>query len=475
MKIFPFLLLTSVLSIAQPAGTFTPTGSMTVSRVGYSATLLPSGKVLIAGGQGSDDFKLASVEIYDPSTGMFIPAGNMTQARAGHSATLLPDGRVLITGGAFPRVTSAELYDPSTGEFSATADMLDGELGRAVLLANGKVLIAHGDLSAELYDPVLGTSSATGSLVSGFGDYDQQTIALLPDDRVLFVNCCQREQLYDPSTGAFSLTGAIGFMNVPLGVDHDGFAGARLANGNVLVSGGYGEETNTVGIGAAIYDWRTGVFVQTGNMTTPRQDHTATTLGDGTVLIAGSRAMTSSAPPLASAEIYDPVAGVFSPTANMTTGREGQTATLLLDGRVLIAASSQFVTQPSEGLKSAELYTPSRPVPAPILFSLSGEGRGQGAIWHSATGEVASASNPAVAGEALSMYTTSLVRGGAVPPQVAVGGRVAEILFFGDAPGYPGYFQVNFRVPNGASPGSAAPVRLTYLGRPSNETTIAIQ
>jgi len=50
-----------------------------------------------------------------------------------------------------------------------------------------------------------------------------------------------------------------------------------------------------------------------------------------------------------------------------------------------------------------------------------------------------------------------------------------EILFFGDAPGYPGYYPVNFRVPSGVAPGAAVPVRLTYLGLPSNEVAIAVQ
>jgi uncharacterized protein (TIGR03437 family) len=58
---------------------------------------------------------------------------------------------------------------------------------------------------------------------------------------------------------------------------------------------------------------------------------------------------------------------------------------------------------------------------------------------------------------------------------VAVGGRLAQVLYFGDAPGYPGYFQVNFGLPAGLTPGPSVPVRLNYLSRTSNEITIAVQ
>ena len=62
-----------------------------------------------------------------------------------------------------------------------------------------------------------------------------------------------------------------------------------------------------------------------------------------------------------------------------------------------------------------------------------------------------------------------------IPPQVFISGKSAQILYFGDAPGYPGYNQVNFLVPDAVTPGSAVPVHLIYLGRSSNEVTIAIR
>jgi uncharacterized protein (TIGR03437 family) len=73
------------------------------------------------------------------------------------------------------------------------------------------------------------------------------------------------------------------------------------------------------------------------------------------------------------------------------------------------------------------------------------------------------------------MYTSNRAEGGVVPPQVAVGGKLAEAVYFGDAPGYPGYYQVNFVEPDGVAPGPAVPVRLTYLGRLSNAVTMGAQ
>ena len=178
---------------------------------------------------------------------------------------------------------------------------------------------------------------------------------------------------------------------------------------------------------------------------------------------------------LASAELYDPGTGTFRRTGDMNADRGLHTATLLNDGRVLIAGGLHHVGFGWPPLASAEVYTPVSMIPAPVLFSLSLDAGGQGAIWHSTTGEIASAGHPAVAGEPLSMYTNNLMDGAVIPPRVIVGGRLAEILYFGAAPGYPGYYQVNFRVPAGVAPASAVTVRLNYIGRGSNAVTIAVR
>ena len=159
---------------AQSLGTFTPTGNMTTARIGHTATLLRDGRVLITGGNlvkveglSYRVDRLASAELYDPASGTFTAVGDMTIGRAGQTATLLPDGKVLIAGGAYgpphpgtpvvlpdgkmftPVVSdplpNAELYDPSTRTFTRTSDMIALQSGhRATLLNNGKVLIAGG-------------------------------------------------------------------------------------------------------------------------------------------------------------------------------------------------------------------------------------------------------------------------------------------------------------------------------------------
>jgi hypothetical protein len=90
---------------------------MVAPRADFTATLLPDGKVLVAGGSGSNG-PLASAELYDPGSRSWTATGDMvTPPRQSHTATLLPDGKVLVAGGfaTEPPVLAAELYDPGSG------------------------------------------------------------------------------------------------------------------------------------------------------------------------------------------------------------------------------------------------------------------------------------------------------------------------------------------------------------------------
>ena len=129
-----------------------PTGSLGTARSRHTATLLPNGKVLVAGGNNGGA-ALSSAELYDPATGTWTATGSLGTARDRHTATLLPSGKVLVAGGFNELdgfLSSAELYDPASGTWTAT-----GNLGTArayhtaTLLPNGKVLVAGGTIMAS--------------------------------------------------------------------------------------------------------------------------------------------------------------------------------------------------------------------------------------------------------------------------------------------------------------------------------------
>src|SRR6266581_2565543 len=151
-------LLGLALGICTPqaghAGSFTPTGAMSVGRYSHTATLLPNGKVLVTGGEttlcGCCVAPTSSAELYDPDSGRWSRTGDMTTTREFHTATLLTNGTVLVAGGAggdaVPDfLSSAEMYDPTTEKWKTTTPMNVARLTHtATLLADGRVLVAGG-------------------------------------------------------------------------------------------------------------------------------------------------------------------------------------------------------------------------------------------------------------------------------------------------------------------------------------------
>jgi hypothetical protein len=282
-------------------GSITPAAPMLEPRSGQTATLMPDGKVLIAGGMRRNQDFYKSAELYDPATGKFAPTGEMSIARVGHIAVLLRSGKVLIAGGWVGQggTDSAELYDPATGKFTVIAKM-SVRRGRpsATLLSNGDVLIAGGEerdneslASAEIFhSKMLSFQAATGAM-----------------------HCAR--------------------------VSH---TATLLSDGRVLIAGGY---AGSVVSSAELYDPKSGAFTETGSLSAARCKHTAGLLPDGRVLIAGGSDSRGWNGNLNSAEIYDPRTGRFTAASPMNDSRFKlpDEAVQLASGRLLIAGGSKEV------------------------------------------------------------------------------------------------------------------------------------
>jgi hypothetical protein len=403
---------------------------MSVPRQQHTATLLGDGRVLVAGGYGSVQSGqladlTATAEIYDPANGTFSSAGAMLNARSFHAATMLSNGRVLISGGRGGDA-SAELYDPATGVFTPTGSMtVPREQHKTVLVPDGTVLVVPGgdgsSLTAEIYDTATGVFTRT--------HWDERysiaaTVDLLPSGKVLVSSNAEEcdvflnfALLFDPARPAFERTG-----DMPRGICRP--TGTQLADGNVFLTGGWFDAATI----SQTYNAKTETFSRSANLITGRREHTSTLLNDGSVLLAGG--MFWNGPPL-------------SPSGSCCIP-----------------------------LASAEIYRPLTVPRRPELYTSSG-GR-EGAILHAGSAKPVSSTDPAAPGQVVEVYGAGLLDRGAIPPLLSVGGKIAEVLWFGNAPGYESLAQINVRIPSGVESGSST-VRFSYLGRHSNEVSMAIK
>jgi hypothetical protein len=346
-------------AVAQSSGTWALTGSVNTARADHTATLLPNGQVLVAGGENATGF-LASAELYNPSTGGWTVTGSMATPRIGHQATLLPNGQVLVSGGenTTGALASAELYNPSTGQWTTTGSMTIPRTSHgATLLLNSQVLVAAGNNTvanstgntAELYNPSTGTWRATGSMQS----LHPFMLTLLPDGRALAVddsgNVNSPGELYDPSTGQWAVTGTMYYA-------HRGSAAVLLSNGDVLAYGNhfacyagqfFNPSTNT---------WsRTSGQCGTGISFGP-----LALLATGRVLLAGGSIIYSGkATSVVHADLYDSSTNTWLAPGALNQARTSHTLTRLLNGQALAAGGFEKVGNGAATfLTSAELYAP---------------------------------------------------------------------------------------------------------------------
>jgi hypothetical protein len=319
---------------------------MLAARSGHTATLLPDGKVLIAGGMRRNQDFYRSAELFDPATGTFQSTGEMLMARVGHAAVLLQTGKVLVAGGWIGQgpTNEAELYDPATGKFTAISPMaVKRGRAEATLLRDGNVLIIGGAdgggagsniVSAEVFDIVTSKFRPTGSMHHARVEH---TATLLQDGRVLITGGRGSEvtaeaELYDANTGKFTETDSMHTARYK-------HAAGLLPDGRVLIAGGSDErDWNGTLSTAEIYDPHTGKFSPTSSLKDARfKLPTAVRLRSGQLLVAGGNPH---------AELYDGPTGKFTVVAGETAdARHFMTETLLADGRVLLAGGYAYTPE----------------------------------------------------------------------------------------------------------------------------------
>jgi len=339
-------------------GNVSGTTTATLTLTGVSSADAASYTVMVSKGSGSVFSQAATLTVSAPPVITTQPQSQT--ANAGNNVQLS-----VVAGGATP--FSYQWY--FAGNALADGGGISGSQTATLMLSN----VQQGQAGA--YYVVVGncgglTTSASATLTvipmawTYTGSLNVQrefhTANLLANGQVLVVGGYDGDssaELYNPATWMWTLTGS---MNVPRS---QGFTATMLPNGQVLVTGG--EDQNGSIPSAELYDPATGTWTVTGSMNTTRQWHTATLLPNGQVLVAGGdswiagtyqgNVWTGSMQCLSSAELYNPATGTWSYTGSMSTAHESHTATLLTNGQVLIAGGDDFINY----LTDSEVYNPA--------------------------------------------------------------------------------------------------------------------
>jgi len=351
---------------SQSQWTITNSAAATVgTSSGFALGVSASGPVTISamnsGVSGSATFNVVA-----DSSSSWTDAANLLNERALHGAVELTSGKVLVAGG-FANGTAndaTELFDLYANSWSGVDKLsMPAILPITVLLDGGQVLVAGGSDSSgiTLKNSALFLSPQNDFFGLGFMTISRAhaTAMVLPDGRVLIVggvtkNGATSTTLSSAETFAFLGFSAVsGVMNSPRAIH----TATLLNDGRVLIAGGLANDSDpsTALATAEIFDPATNTFASTGSMTTARHNHTATLLNNGKVLIAGGE---NASGILTTAELYDPTTGTFTATGGLNVARSGQlfgtSAALLNDGTVLIPGGANN----SGPVASTESYDP---------------------------------------------------------------------------------------------------------------------
>jgi hypothetical protein len=355
-----------------------PAAPMIHARAGHTATLLDDGTVVVIGGEdlGADRAQIATVERYDPAADTWTELPALPEGRLNHTSTLLVDGTILIVGGGGSNDigspsgvdvrASALILDPITGAIETIAGPAEPRHGHlAVRLPSGKVLVvggadadsilvhapgAGGDIpfgqplaSAEIYDPATKTFAPTGSTAVPHSSF---TLVGLADGRALVSGgvsspegdaSSDMNEVFDEATGAFTVVGP---FEGDARLHH---AASRLADGRVLVFGG--KEPNVAFLSdLQMFDPAAGAFTYVGSTFSSRTvPNVVPTQAGGAVVLAGLRCGASGCENPKETFIVA-VDGDVSDGPALQYGRASASATVLLDGSILVAGGYVFAS-----------------------------------------------------------------------------------------------------------------------------------